>query len=142
MLYLYVAGIIVIADQTSKYLVRRFMYEGQSSPIVDGVLHLTLVHNKGAAFGILPGFSALFILATMVLLLLVALQARHLRRAGRLSKWGVTLAMSGACGNLIDRLSSGMVTDFIDVKVWPVFNLADVAIVTGTALIFWMLLRR
>ena len=109
-------------------------------------LRIQVVHNTGAAFGILPGQSvALKIVAIVGIIGLVAivLLARH--RFPHLINWGTTIGVSlllgGASGNLIDRVFRGEVTDFIGVGIWPAFNVADSAIVIGAILTAFSLFR-
>jgi signal peptidase II len=134
-----VAGIWLVLDQATKLLAVAAL----SQRSVDlGVLDLRLVRNPGGAFGI-PGFPGLFILVTVVVLTLVA---RALPRTDRLSQAAAFgLLTGGALGNVVDRITrapgfpSGHVVDFIDLRWWPVFNLADVGIVVGAASLFVLL---
>jgi len=135
----------VAVDQWLKWLVRTRMLPGDSIPLIPHVLHLTSVHNTGAAFGLLRGAGPLLILISVAVVIVLALSLRHapddsaiLRRLYRLGIW---LVLSGAVGNLIDRLRFGYVIDFIDLRVWPVFNLADSAITVGMGLLVWTILR-
>jgi signal peptidase II len=111
------------------------MQIGESWPVLDGVLSLTHVRNTGAAFGILPGAMAWFMLAAVVVLVAIAyVWWRHAPR----DRWTVLalgLIAGGATGNLIDRAFLGGVTDFLDVHVWPVFNVADIALDLGVAIV-------
>jgi signal peptidase II len=134
-----VAGIWLVLDQATKLLAVAALAERS----VDlGVLDLRLVRNPGGAFGI-PGFPGLFILVTVVVLTLVA---RALPRTERLSQaTAFGLLTGGALGNVVDRIArapgfpSGHVVDFVDLRWWPVFNLADVGIVVGAASLFVLL---
>jgi len=130
--FLLSALVIVVLDQITKELVRANMYPGQSIP-PDSWVRLTYVTNTGGAFGILQGQS-LFILITTVIGV-VAILLYYIFPP--VNSWLLTTALGlqfgGALGNLIDRIRLGHVTDFIDFRVWPVFNLADSAIVVGVA---------
>jgi signal peptidase II len=134
-----VAGIWLLLDQATKLLAVALL----SERIVDlGVLDLRLVRNPGGAFG-LPGFPGLFILVTVIVVTLVA---RALARTERLSlAVAYGLLTGGALGNVVDRIvrapgfPSGHVVDFVDLRWWPVFNLADVGIVVGAAALFALL---
>jgi len=137
-----VALLVLALDQAVKMLVRSSMFEGQSIPLVQGVFHLTFVRNVGAAFGLLPGYQPVFILTSCVVLLVVA---AYWRRA-RPTAWPIVIALGlivgGAAGNLIDRAYLGKVTDIFDFTFidFPVFNIADTAIVVGVGiLIAWLL---
>lgn len=125
------AGLVVALDQLSKFIVRKMIPIGTTIPVIDNVLHLTNIRNTGAAFGLLPTHQAVFILATgtviCVILGLVATGRPH-RAVFQLA---LGLDLGGALGNLIDRVVQGRVTDFLDVRIWPVFNVADSALVVG-----------
>ncbi|HHV61875.1 MAG TPA: signal peptidase II [Firmicutes bacterium] len=131
----------VLCDQISKFWVIKTFPAGVRVPVWDGRLYITRTANPGAAFGILPNQTAFLIVVAAVILLLVIIYGRHLMARSLLLRLGFGLAVGGALGNMIDRLRVGRVTDFIDVKFWPVFNLADVAIVFGVVLLFWGLLK-
>lgn len=111
-----------------------------------GFFRIQVVHNTGAAFGLLPGQSLpLMIVAVVGILALVAIILRARRRYRYLISWGTTIGISlllgGASGNLVDRISRGEVTDFISIGIWPSFNVADSAIVTGAIIAGISLLR-
>jgi len=134
----FTAAIIVGLDLLTKTLIREQVAKGDSIPVLPGVLHVTHVTNTGGAFGVFAGYSWLFICMVAVVCLAAALYV--LVAGGRLPAalgLGVGLAFGGAGGNLIDRVVRGCVTDFLDIRVWPVFNLADMAIVSGACLLGW-----
>ncbi|MDQ0285828.1 signal peptidase II [Desulfofundulus luciae] len=134
------ALVTLVLDQASKELVQRLMWEGQSVPIIPHIFHLTYIRNPGAAFGLFAYRTGIFIAVTLLVVagaLVVALRLSPGRHMLRLS---LGLVMGGALGNLIDRVRFGLVVDFLDLRVWPVFNLADTAIVIGVFLLifaFW-----
>jgi signal peptidase II len=110
-------------------------------PIVDGVFHLTLVYNTGIAFGFLREHgTVLLVLITASLLLLFAWGMKS-PESSRTARTGLGLILGGAVGNWIDRLRVGAVIDFLDFRVWPVFNFADAAISVGVGLYLIFLLR-
>ncbi|ATW24870.1 signal peptidase II [Candidatus Formimonas warabiya] len=137
-----VALAVIIIDQGSKFLVRSQMAEMQTIPLIDNIFHLTYVRNPGAAFSLLPNQTPVFIAIT---LLAAAVAIFFYYRVEREKIWlrlGIALMLGGAVGNLIDRIRFGEVVDFLDFRIWPVFNLADSAIVVGVALICWQLIRQ
>lgn len=141
MLLIIIAAIIVIIDQLTKFLVTTNMAEGVGIPIIEGVFHLTFILNPGAAFGILES-SRWFFVATAVLVLAVFFYYRRaLMREPKPVQLGVALFAGGALGNLIDRIRIGLVIDFFDFRVWPIFNVADIAICVGVGLILWSTIR-
>lgn len=129
-----VAGLIVCADQVTKFLVRRWIPPGDAYPVIAGFFDLVHGQNTGISFGLfrtMPGLFALLGLLT-VPLLVWAYAALPLTRWGRVA-WAAVVG--GATGNAIDRLTIGHVTDFIDWYVggyhWYAFNVADAGIVVG-----------
>lgn len=138
-----VALSIFLVDQWSKYLVLRNLQWGESwNPITSlkWLVSLTLVTNTGAAFGLLPDLGTLFALVAIIVVIAIPLYERYIPTDQPWLRIALGMQLGGAAGNLVDRLHHGHVIDFIDFKVWPVFNLADSAIVVGVsilALYFW-----
>ncbi len=133
---------VVALDQYVKRLVVTSMVPGQSIPIMQDFLHLTYVLNPGAAFGILPNQRLFFLIAGGILLIGAALFYPKMKKSDNVLKFGMTGLLSGAAANLIDRIQSGLVVDFVDFRVWPVFNIADVAIIAGMfAMIYAILFK-
>jgi len=130
------------ADQTTKLVVCIHLQPGSSKPLVGNWLFLTLTRNAGSAFGILesPWIPVLASILISVVLLIYAMSGRLLGKPRRALPLG--LIVGGALGNLVDRLRVGAVIDFIDLRVWPVFNLADVAITIGVGLLVVEAARR
>ena len=128
---------VLVADQLSKAWVRQNLALGESLP-PDAPLRLTHIHNAGAVFGITanPVFLALLNAAVLLFVLL------YYRRLSSLAlRAGLGLVLGGGVGNLVDRLRMGYVTDFLDIRVWPIFNLADSAVVVGSAIVLYLVLR-
>jgi len=129
---------VVIVDQLTKVIVRGVLADGRPVTVVPHVLDLRLHLNPGASFGIGSGWAPLFAIIAVV----AAIAIVKLRSAGpdsRTLSIGLGLLLGGALGNLIDRLTSSdhAVTDFLDMHIWPVFNLADAAIVVGALMTFF-----
>jgi signal peptidase II len=149
-MYVGVAGLIVCLDQITKALVDRFMALYESRAVVDGIVRLTYVQNRGAAFGILsdadiPYQSILFAAVSLVALAAIGVYAWRLPAGSRMPRMALALIMGGAVGNLLDRVRLGYVVDFVDVHWgphhWPAFNVADSAISIGVALLLLDILR-
>lgn len=134
--YAIVATLILIVDRLSKSLVMNKMVESESIPLIPPVLYLTYVHNKGAAFGFLKGQVILLSIISLVFIVFIAMQWKKLKTKSFFVRWGVVISFAGAIGNLIDRIFYGSVVDFIDIRIF-IFNVADVGIVLGAALLFW-----
>ena len=131
-----IAGLTLTLDQASKWFFRTTFTPGKSLPLLP-ILHLTYVENTGAAFGLFPGQHLVFIGMSIAVIgwIIWEMAAGPVQDAWLF--WGCSLILGGAAGNLIDRLRFGHVIDFIDLRVWPVFNLADSAITIGVGLIVW-----
>ena len=132
-------GLVVVVDQASKAAIEANLVPGEQ---VDGLgpLTLTNTHNTGVAFGLAGGGGAAVIVSTLAALGLIVYL--FWRNPSRPAMWiAVGLLAGGALGNLSDRVRDGAVTDFIDLPLWPAFNLADVAITAGVALLAWLYLR-
>lgn len=128
----------LMADQVTKGLVVLNMDPGESVP-GSGLLRLTYVINTGSAFGLFPNQTVFLILASFVGIGVLLLFYRTHSFDSPLLYASLGLQLGGAVGNLVDRLRLGYVVDFIDVGAWPVFNLADSAIVVGLIGLLWTL---
>ena len=131
---------VLFVDQVLKRLVESSMRFGESIPLIPGALHLTYVTNEGGAFGILAGRGDVLLVASGLALALVFWMLLG-GPPTRVLALGCGLILGGAVGNLFDRLSAGEVTDYVDLRVWPVFNAADTAIVLGAATLLLFALR-
>lgn len=126
---------IILLDQITKYYVVTHMHLGQSRAVIDNIFHFTYVLNPGAAFGILQNQTLFFVVVAVVLISAATYFFPKIPAEQSLLRLGLGLQVGGAIGNLIDRLRTGSVIDFLDFRIWPVFNVADIAIVTGVGLI-------
>jgi len=150
----FIVILVLISDQFTKFLVTKKLLLNQSIPLIKGIFLLTLVHNRGAAFGILKNQTPLFIFTTLLAVILIYSHLKK-KRLGTLTQvegkvkekrfslytLSLCLILGGALGNLADRLFLGYVVDFLDFRVWPVFNIADSAISVGAVLLGWSILR-
>ena len=137
-----VALLAVIMDQVSKLAIRMSMTQGQSIP-EEGFFRITYCANAGGVFGLEAPQAFLITLSVIVIALIIFVYYRYPMTRKAIMKMSLGLMLGGAIGNLIDRLiigEFGEVVDFIDVGAWPVFNLADTAIVIGTLLIVFYLI--
>lgn len=132
---------VVILDQFSKYIVVENMALGESIPIIEEVFHLTYILNPGAAFGMFAHNRLFFIVIAVVVIGIIIWARREILASPWEVKAGCGLFLGGAIGNLIDRARQGLVIDFFDFRIWPVFNIADIAICIGVGLIIWNLLK-
>lgn len=127
--------ILVIIDQLSKYYIQSTMMLGESIPVWEDIFHITYILNPGAAFGMMANQTAFFIVLALAIVGAVIYFYPTIRRESRVMKLGIGLLLGGAIGNLIDRVQIGMVVDFFDFRIWPIFNIADIGIVCGAGII-------
>ena len=130
---------IIFFDQISKWLIRTSFDLYQSKPIIQDFFHLTYVTNDGMAFGLsFPGGKLLLLIITIFLTIVIAFMLWKEKDGHPLLKFGLALILSGAIGNLIDRMIFGKVVDFIDIMIgdfhWYIFNVADSAVSIGMVL--------
>ncbi len=127
--------IIFLVDQLVKHLVTGSMHLGESIPVIKGIFHITYVLNPGAAFGMLEHQRWVFILVAVAVVLAAGIFYSRLKKESILLQTGAGLLLGGAVGNLVDRIQTGLVVDFLDFRVWPVFNIADIAICVGAGIL-------
>lgn len=139
---------LLLLDQWTKHLILQKVPLHHSVVIIPGFFNLTHVRNTGAAFGILAGrgrgaFAFFLILSVAAIVAMVYFYVKE-EGGDRRVRLPIPFILSGAIGNLIDRLRHGEVVDFLDFYVssfhWPAFNIADSAICVGIGLLAWKLL--
>lgn len=135
---------VLIADQASKAwaienIPLNTAYE--IIPPLKDIFVLTYITNSGAAFGLFPQMSLVFTFVALIVSFAIVWYYRSIPAGQWLVRVSLGLQLGGALGNLIDRLRFGAVTDLLYVRHFPVFNLADVAIVTGVGLLMWQMWR-
>ena len=131
--------VILVLDQISKYLIQIYLSPVNTSlPLIEGVFHLTNVHNVGAAWGMLAGFRWLFIPLTLIVGgVIIYILIRYHKKLTVFSCITLALLFAGAIGNLIDRTILGYVRDFFDFCLinFPVFNVADSSLSVGCVML-------
>ncbi len=136
--------LIIGSDQLTKSLISHKFSLGEIDPIIPGFFNLTLAHNYGAAFGLFSGLPSGYretalLVATLFAIGILIFIARSPHGKQPLTKLSVSLVLSGAIGNIIDRVYYGYVVDFLDIYInsyhWPAFNIADSAISVGVAIL-------
>lgn len=136
MLYELIIILLIGIDQLSKVWALKSLKEIGSIPIIQNVFHLTYVENRGAAFGMLQNNQTIFIIVALAASVF-GLYYLHTKKVNILGRAGIILIISGAIGNLIDRVRLGFVVDYFDFRfIWEyVFNVADVFVVLGTIML-------
>ena len=133
--------VALIADQGSKAWARGALVEGSPVPVIDGYWDWELAYNPGAAFSRFGDGSARVVLTLVGIAAVIAIgwMLVRARPEQRMLRWGLALVGAGALGNLIDRMAAGVVTDFVRWRWhehrWPIFNVADAALLVGGALL-------
>ncbi len=136
--YFVIPLIILFADQLSKFYVRKLVLQGSSVPIIGNIFHITFVYNRGAAFGMFRKYPHLFVvIAVLAAILIVYLLMRRVNVLGAAEKTALCFILGGTLSNLMDRIRFGAVIDFIDFRIWPVFNFADTFITIGAVILAW-----
>jgi signal peptidase II len=123
------------ASQLVGGLVRSSLPVGHERIVVPHVLSLTVLRNTGVAFGLLSGLGPTAVVALALTVLGVLLYNRAAWSATESGQWGLGLMIGGAVGNIVERVRFGYVLDYVDLHIWPVFNLADAAVVIGAGLL-------
>jgi signal peptidase II len=141
-----IAVLVIAADQITKYLIKTNIAYGDIWKDFR-FFQIVNVRNTGASFGIFAGhingiIVVVFIEIAIILLLVFLLRNRLAFMENMLLRTGIGLVLGGAIGNQIDRIAFGYVTDFLDWKVWPVSNVADVSAVIGTIMIAYCIVFR
>jgi len=131
-----VAGLTgLVASQGIGWAVTGLVAPGEERVLIPGVLSLFVLHNQGIAFGWLGQLSPPVVVGLALTVLAALFYNRGAWPGTSAHQWGFGLMVGGALANVVDRLRFGYVVDYLDVHVWPVFNLADAAIVAGVSVL-------
>lgn len=135
-MYEVIVAILIGLDQIIKYWALNYLQGQGSISIINNIFNLTYVENRGAAFGMLQNNQTIFIVVAAITSC-YGLYYLHTKKVNNIGKIGIILVISGAIGNLIDRVRLGFVVDYLDFHIiWSyVFNLADCFVVIGTILL-------
>lgn len=141
---LFIAIIILILDQITKFVIASSMHIGDSFEVIPGFLNITSHRNNGAAWGILSGKMSFFFIITIIILIVLIVFYIKEAKYNLFMQIALSLLFAGALGNFIDRLFHGEVVDFIDTYIFgynfPIFNVADSSLTIGVILIIITLL--
>lgn len=141
MFYTILVALVFLLDRGSKLWVQHVLWPGESVQVIRGVISLTYIHNPGAAFGLFAHQTAFFIGVSILVVAGTTGYYLYRKTLPRAQQVALALICGGALGNLWDRMHYGEVIDFLHLAFWPVFNLADVAIVSGTGLLVLLIWR-
>lgn len=132
--------IVVIVDQLTKFYINTALQLNQSIPIINNIFHLTYILNAGAGFGILQQQKWLLISISIIVVGVILYYLDIIKSKERILQMLIAFVLGGTIGNLIDRIAYGSVIDFLDFRIWPIFNFADSFVtigVIGLIIYFW-----
>ena len=136
MYYFLIIIAVVILDQIIKKAVVAAMALYESIPVIQDIFHITYIHNEGAAFSIMEGKLNILIMLPLAMIVAAIIFMLVMRKKGHpLMLTSVALIAGGGIGNLVDRIALGYVVDYLDFRVFPIFNLADIAVCVGCGLL-------
>jgi len=142
--YFVLSFFVVVLDQATKWLTKKYMMLSESRQVLGDFLRYTYIENPGMAFGIQIGNRTLFTIFSVAASIVIFAYLLKTRGDRKVVKWSLSLVLGGAIGNLIDRVFRGSVVDFIDVGIgelrWPVFNVADSAVTVGMIILLVVIL--
>ena len=132
MLELIMTILFFLLDQISKFLIVKNMNLYDTIPVVQNIFHITYIHNTGIVFGMLTGHNFYILIGTVIFVLIFLFSLRKdfaklysENKHSLIFRITVSMFVGGALGNIVDRFFRGFVVDFLDLRVWPIFNLAD-----------------
>ena len=132
--------LILLLDQWTKYLVKTNLFYGESIPIIDGFFNLVFIKNDGAAWNIMSGQRLILVLISSLILLFLILKGYEFFSAKKIHRITYGMLLGGISGNLVDRILTGKVIDFLDFQIgtyhYPSFNIADACICVAVILYF------
>ncbi|GAB1806627.1 signal peptidase II [Priestia megaterium] len=144
MFYYLIALVVILIDQVTKWMIVKEMYYGQSITVIENFLYITSHRNRGAAWGILQGQMWFFYLITVVVVVGLIIYIQKLKKQDKWFGIALALMLGGAIGNFIDRVVRKEVVDFVNTYIFtydfPIFNVADSALVVGVIIMFIMTL--
>jgi len=134
-----IALIIILIDQISKFFIKTNFQLNQTLPVLENIVHLTYIHNFGAGFGILQQQRWILISISFIVIGAIFYYFDRIKEKETILQILIGFVLGGTIGNLIDRISYGFVIDFLDFRIWPIFNFADSFITIGViGLIFYL----
>lgn len=144
--YLFVfstALLVSVIDQFTKFLIRKNFQLNESLPIIKNIFHFTYVTNTGSAFGLFKNLNWFLMLFSIAVIIAIFYYLRKkIDEKEKFLQLAIGLLLGGTIGNMIDRILYGAVTDFLDFRVWPVFNVADSAVTISIVMLIVLLWKK
>ena len=141
-LILSIAFAVLFLDHLTKFLAIRNIGLNESLPIIEGFFHLTFITNTGTAFGLFKGVNFVFVAFSIAVVAAILYNIKNIKENEKSVQAAVGLLLGGALGNLLDRIVHGFVVDFLDFRIWPVFNIADSAITVSVIMLIFLLWKK
>lgn len=136
-------GLLLWLDLGTKWWMETYLKLGQLAPVIPEWLSWKLIHNAGVSFGLFSGYTPILIGIQFILTLVIVFAYKNFKPKSFFMQLGFALLISGAIGNLIDRIRFGYVIDFISFRWWPaIFNIADMEIRTGALMLLFLYLTQ
>ena len=135
-MYYLIIAVIIVLDQVVKNLVTVTMNLNESIPVIGNIFHITYIQNRGAAFSLMEGFRIFLILLPVVLILAAVIYIFKKRKTAHpILLTSLSFIAGGGLGNVVDRSLFGYVVDYLDFRVFPIFNIADIFVCLGCGLL-------
>lgn len=135
-MYFIIIAVVVALDQLTKYLIRTNFELNQTIPLIEGIFQITYIQNTGAAFSMLQNKTVfLIVMQLAVIAIVLTYLIKKRKKEHRCLLASLSLIAAGGIGNLIDRSVNGYVVDFLDFRIWPIFNVADISVCVGCGLL-------
>lgn len=138
--------LILVSDQLSKFIIVKNFLPGQTQPVIKDIFQITLVRNRGMAFGLFSqepnSFWVWIVYICVIVIVFILFLYKKFFNKEKSARLFLAMILAGALGNLIDRIRFGYVIDFLDLRIWPVFNIADSAITIGAILLMLKIVRQ
>ena len=134
MIYILYLALFVVSDRLTKYLAVKYLMPIGSAKVLDGIFNLTYVENRGVAFGLFQNMHFVIVpVNILIVAFCICLMIKALKNNKKLFAFSLTLIISGAIGNIIDKICYGYVVDFLEFAFidFPVFNVADILVCVG-----------
>ncbi len=128
--------IIILFDQLTKFFIVQNFYLGESAAVIENIFHITYITNTGTAFGMLQKYGSILLIFSIIAIILISILVFKQKTHSLTHSLALSLILGGAFGNLFDRIFRGEIIDFLDFRIWPIFNIADSAITVGIAILF------
>lgn len=140
--FLFTIFVVLLIDQFTKGMIVNQMQPGESVPVISQIFHITYARNPGGAFGILAHKTEIFVMMAVLFIILVSILPIYFPGKNIKMSCALGILTGGVMGNLLDRLRTGYVVDFLDFMVWPIFNAADICIFTGAIFLFVFIMKK